>query len=309
MRALALALVVLLSFSLAPASLATPASPPWEFAGSRVEGSGAVGEPIALTVRVLANTDLDATIVLLTPAWVEVEGGPWDAKARAGEIVEHAWTLRPTREGFWAAVAKQADADLVGGGSCACAYGFAGAPEESRVATTPEGAIPAPELERGLTFRDEESATPSIERTVVPASSWLAHATLHVWITRGSTFICDECAMAVPFAANEARGPGSGPVRTTADAPGPDEAYTLWDEVLVAFDTAPDAQMPLTGSVQTGCENRRWGTDESWSCEVASREWAHVLSPLERAKRMVPAPAVATLALAVALALALRRNT
>lgn len=298
MRANVLAGLVVLATI--PLALATPASPPWEFDGSRVEGSGAVGERIEVTVRVKANADLDATIVLRAPAWVLVEGGPWRAVAPAGGTVERAWTLTPTDEGFWVAIASSDPPGL--GGACACAMGFATGAPEAVVGAHADEAVPVPVLDRTLTASPQQDGFVLVERAVVPVSSWLARAELRAWVTKGSTYRCASCAVAAPDPAHEARGRGSEALVLRASLPlAEGEAYTLWDSVTVRFDAPADSALHPEVTLGTGCENRRWGTDETWSCETPSREWAHLTR-----RAPLPLPPLAPLA-AFALAGALGR--
>ena len=297
------ALPALLLLALAPAALASQPTPPWVFEGATVSGSGAVGDAVEAIVRVRVNSELDARLVLRTPEWVIVEGDAWDARGSAGEVIEREWRLTPTQEGFWAAIVQGEPPGF--GAECACIMGFAGGAPESTVGTTPEGALPVPLLDRTLTVAPQEDGTARVERAVLPLASWLGHAELRVWITMGSTYLCESCAVAGPDPAHVASGPGREPIVAVATLPLREgDAYTLWDEVVARYRTADGATLAPTAVVQTGCENRRWGTDESWACDVASREWSHILGPGERLKQAVPAtPFLATLALVLALAL------
>lgn len=291
---------LLLALPLAGASQPTP---PWVFDGSSVDGTGAVGDPVVVTVRVKANTDLDATILFRAPDWVQVDGGPWHAQAAGGETVDHAWTIVPTQEGFWAAVAHSEPGGF--GSSCACAAGYASGAPEAIVGTSPESSVPVPILDRTLTATPREDGTVLLERAVIPVSSWLAHAEVHAWVTPGSTYLCHACAVLVPDPQHETRAPGSGIVHLSAALPlAEGEAYTLWDEVLVRFDAPADSPLSPMTTIATGCENRRWGTVESWGCDTPSEEWSHMMSPREKLENAIPAGGALVALAAVALALA-----
>lgn len=303
MRALVLPILVLAAL---PLAAATPPTEPWVFEGSSVEGSGAVGEPIVVTVRVKANTDLDTTILFRAPDHVLVDGGPWHATAAAGETVEHTWTVTPTQEGFWAAIAHADPATGVNT-ACACALGFASGAPEAIVGSTVEKAVPVPLLDRALTASEQEGGTVRLERAIVPVSSWLAHAEIHAWATPGSTYFCDSCAVRVPEAQHEVRAPGNDTVLLSTTLPlAEGEAFTLWDEVLVTFATPEGSPVGQRTSVPTGCENRRWGTEETWSCETASKEWSHMTGPREKLENAIPMGGALAVAALAAMSLAYR---
>ena len=268
-------LVVALVLAVLPSASASQPTEPWEFDGSTVEGTGAVGEPIEVTVRIQANSDIQESIVLEGPAWLLVEGGSWDAHARAGDVIEHKWKVTPTQEGFWAAIARTTSVGV--DVSCACALGFATGAPESIVGSAPEESVPVALIDRTLTAMPEAEGTVRLERAVIPVSSWLSFAEIRAWATPGSTYLCDECAARLPDPQHETRGRGSDTVLLVTTLPLADgEAYTLWDSVTVRFDGPPNATAPEV-TRQTGCENRRWGTEESWSCDTPSEEWSHMV--------------------------------
>lgn len=280
---------------LAPLAAATPATPPWQFEGSRVEGTGAVGEAIEVAVRVRANVDSSARIVLRAPEWVTVEGDAWDMTATEGQLVERGWRLTPTREGAWAAIAHSDPADF--GAACACAVGLASGAPEARVAATTDAAMPVALLERDVTTRPLDDGTVEITRSVTPVSTRLGVGEIRVWITQGETRLCASCDVAAPRPEHETRGAGSAMVSATAALPLREgDAYTLWDAVSVRYEAPEGATLQPESSETTGCENRRWGTDESWGCADDGR-------------RGIPAPGAlaATTATTIAAALAAQR--
>lgn len=317
-------LLALALLTLPGPAAATSPTPPWHFDAPLVEGSGLVGEPVRMEVRVRANVDVDLHVVILAPDWVRVEGDAWEARLAAGQEASRSWTLVPTREGFWAVVAATGPDGF--GAACGCAYGHASDdPAWARAAATPHDAIPPHEVARGTSAErapeegPDASASVSGEHHAVlvthraaPLAPWMRHATMRAWVTQSSAWLCDECALDAGAPGHAAEAEPGQPARVVARLDLREgDAYTVWDEVRVRFDVHPDASIHAESSRTTGCRNHRYGTAESWDCFTPSREWRHAMSLRERWEHEVPAPGAGLVAVAlagVALALVRRRR-
>lgn len=103
-----LAIPVLACLLALAAPLGSGSSPrdPFE-ATLALEGDPVVGEAVTLRARVedhATNMPHGDTLRLELPEWVAVaESVEWSPEFREGGVYERAWTLTPTRVGFWAA--------------------------------------------------------------------------------------------------------------------------------------------------------------------------------------------------------------